>query len=804
MKIFKRILLGLLILVVLAALGGWFFVNNLRKGALPDYNAPAVVPGIQNEVTVYRDAHAIPHIYAQTEADLYRAVGFVMAQDRLWQIDLLRRVTTGRLSEIFGADLVETDLLMRSLRITEKSEQLLDNMEPPVLAALESFAAGVNHYLQKYPLPPEFKILGYHPEPWLPVHSVNLIGYMSWDLNMSWDIEVLLQKLKEKVGDEKFSEILPDLAKHPTSVFPGFTAPAVPTEKTLLSANSKLQELGIEVFSGSNNWAVSGQKSITGQPLLANDMHLGFNAPGIWFQMHQVVEGKLNVTGVAVPGQPFIIVGHNDSVAWGMTNVMVDDMDFYEEELNADTTRYFVDGDWRDLILKKEVIAVKGGDTVWSTLRFTHRGPIVNRQQHYEKPFLSMRWIGNDQSNEIRSVYLLNHAQNWSDFREAVKTFIAISQNIVYADRAGNIGLQTCAGVPLRKGNPAGILPGTTSTFDWTGTVPFEELPFEFNPERGYVSSANNKTAPDSYPYYISYWFTPPHRIDRIREMLEATEKLGAEDFRQMHNDVKSKLAEKMLPLFFAALDTAGGLDQTGQAALAELKNWNGELTRESTGASVFEVLFRKTQENLIRDDLDTTLFKELMKNKTLLENLLMNVLANPASLWPDVAGTARTESFADLVVLSFQETVDELSGRLGHDPQTWQWQKLHTLTLKHPLGTVALLDRVMRFNRGPFDVPGSYHTVCPFAYSYLNLYHSNHGASQRHIFDLSDWDASQTVIPTGNSGNPASPFYGDQTSLFLEGRYHDDPFSAGQVKSASKFVMKITGEPVPKNRSRR
>lgn len=794
MKLLKRILFTIALLIVLALIAGYFLLNHVKTAALPDYTKDVQIPGLTEEVTILRDSFAIPHIYAENEADLYRAVGFAMAQDRLWQMDLLRRVTLGRLSEILGEDQLNTDLLMRALRIQEKSEKVLAKSSPEIIAALESFSAGVNFYMENYPLPPECRILNYKPEPWQPVHSINLIGYMSWDLTSGWSTEILLHNLAQEISSEHIMQLIPDSKNHPTPVFHQ-EGPAIVSGEIILSANEKLKKLGVEVFSGSNNWAVSAQKSRTGKPLLANDMHLGLLAPGIWYQMHQVAEETLNVTGVVLPGQPFVIGGHNDSIAWGTTNVTVDDLDYYTETLNEDSTKYLLNGLWKDLLIKEEIIKTKEGKEIRETLKFTHRGPIVNRFNRTNETAISIRWIGNEMSDEIRTVYLLNRAKNWEDFRDAAKTFKSVSQNIVYADAAGNIGMQSAAGVPIREGSGIEVYPGNTSRYDWTGFVPFEELPFEFNPERGYVSSANNKTAPDDYPYYIGTWFALPNRIVRIREMLEETDRHSTESFAQMHSDYKSKKAEKFTPLFVEAIETTTDWDETRQEALNKLRNWNFVLSRESQAASIFEILYRKTAENLIKDDLPDSIFRSLMGQRILIENLMETLLSAENSPWIDDQTTSEAETWKDIVNRTFHETVDDLTQELGANVENWNWEKLHTFTMSHPLGVVNLLDKTFKLNRGPFGVPGSYHTVTPFSYSYNSLYHATHGASQRHIFDLSDWDNSKTVIPTGTSGIPASEFYLDQTEMYLENRYHTDPFSKSEVMKNTRFEMKLLPE---------
>ncbi len=789
MKRAKRVLLaiGMLLLVVLIV--GFIFLHQIRTGSLPDYSEDVNLSGLTNEAIVLRDSFAIPHIFAENEIDLYRAVGFAMAQDRLWQMDLLRRVTQGRLSEILGKDQVNTDLLMRALRIQEKSEKVLAQSAPEILAALEAFSAGVNYCMENYPLPPEFKILGYKPEHWQPVHSVNLIGYMSWDLASGWEPEILLHRMAHEVSEEQIQELIPNLNVHSIPVFPDFSSD-IQFGDNLLSASSNLEKLGAQIFLGSNNWAVSGKKSKTGKPLLANDMHLGLFAPGIWYQMHQSAKGSLNVTGLVLPGQPFVICGHNDSVAWGMTNVTVDDIDFYAETLNEDSTKYLLDGKWIDLLIKDEVIATKEGENKNISLKFTHRGPIINRFKNEKETILSIRWMGNEMSNEIRTVYLLNRAANWSEFRNAVKTFKSVSQNIVYADISGNIGLQTSAGVPLREGRGIRIHPGDTSFYDWKGFVPFEELPFEYNPERGYVSSANNKTAPDDYPFLIGTWYAIPDRISRIRELLEETEKHDVKDFIEMQKDFKSKKAERFVPEFLKVIIAENNDIQ--KTALAKLKEWDYVLSRESQAAAIFDILYRRVAENLVEDELSPELMHSFMGSRIIVENLMEHVLKSESSEWIDDKNTPVTETWNDIVNLAFSETVEELNNKFGPVVDEWNWGKLHTITLSHPLGVVSLLNKAFNLNRGPYGVPGSFHTVTPYSYSYNNLYKVNHGASHRHIYNLADWDASLTVIPTGTSGIPASDYYLDQMELYLENRYHSDPFSRNEVEALAKFKMRL------------
>jgi len=488
MKILKRILTILLVVIVLAAAAGMIFINSVKTRALPDYNANVDLENLSAPVTVFRDSLGIPHIYANNEEDLYRTVGYVMATDRMWQMDLMRRITLGRLSEVLDPGLVEADLLFRALDFSKKSRQVIAQTDPEMLRCVEAFTDGVNQYIEQNQkkLSFEFTMLGYKPDPWEVLHSFNLIGYMAWDLSSGWNTDMALYKIQQVVSDTLFRELLPDMKLQDIPVFPEFMSSdnTLEVQSAISDAIGIIEELGLQVFEASNNWAVSGKKSETGMPIMANDMHLGLMAPGIWYQMHQVIEGELNVTGVALPGAPYIIAGHNQDIGWGMTNVTVDDLDFYLETINpADSNQYLLDGEWQDMRIVKEEISVKGEEEpVIRINRYTHRGPVVSGFKNVRDKVMSASWQGNEFSNELRTVHLLNRAANWEDFRNAVKSFNSVSQNIVYADRFGNIGLQTAAGVPIRHSGGILVYPGDTSLYDWQGAVPFEELPYSYNP----------------------------------------------------------------------------------------------------------------------------------------------------------------------------------------------------------------------------------------------------------------------------------------------------------------------------------
>ncbi|HLO59585.1 MAG TPA: penicillin acylase family protein [Bacteroidales bacterium] len=800
MKILKIILIALVALIVVIVIAGFTFIRHMSNRAIPDYNENIRIEGLHAPVEVYRDSFAIPHIYATDEHDLYMVTGYLLAEDRLWQMDLLRHVTEGRLSEIFGAGYVQADLLLRALRFRDKSDKILAKADSSNLIALNAFAEGINVFLEKNKnhLPPEFTILRYKPEKWQPYQTLNMIGYMAWDLKAGWS-EILLTSIQKTVDSVRYRQILPDLLRNQPTVYPqdkSGTFSSLLPDMMLYTAG--LQDLGADVLDASNNWAVSGFKSSTGKPLLANDMHLGLSVPGIWYQIHQVIPGKMNVTGLLLPGAPVVICGHNDSIAWGMTNTYVDNLDFYRETVNpGDTGEYKYMGKWLKFLNKKEVIKISDGTQVEKTIRFSHRGPVVSSIKNFGTDVITMHWVGDEMSDEFKTVLMLDRANNWAEFKDALKTFNSLSQNVAYADVKGNIGLFCAAGIPIRDREiPFGILPGDTDKYDWKGYVPFEELPYMFNPLSGFVASANNRTVPRDYPYHIGSWYSLPDRFSRITEMLTAKEILSVEDFKNIQLDQKSKLAEKYMPAFVDALSGFKPKDEVEKKALEMLKTWNYTMAANSSAPTVFETMYLQLLHGVFSDELGNDLFLSLNGVTSISRNAFDQMMETRVSAWfDDISTPDKTETFTDMVTLAFTKSVGDLRVKMGEDTGLWQWGKIHHLLLQHPLGVKDILDKAFHLNRGPFPVGGSFHTVSPYSYDPNNPYDSKTGSSHRHIFDLSDWDKSLTVIPTGNSGIPSSKHYCDQTDLYVNGRYHADHFTRDNVIKNAQYHMTFSNK---------
>ena len=790
-KIFLLSLLGFIVVVLITAIT----IKSIKaRQGLPDYGKDIHLSNLDAEVKVFRDVAGTPHIFASTEKDLYTAVGFLMAQDRMWQMDLLRRVTLGRLSEIFGSEYVDTDLLLRSLRYSEKSKEILKESSAEINQTLMAFSDGVNQYIEQFKgnYPVEFFLLGYDPEKWEPYQSLNLISFMAWDLKAGWN-EIILDDLQATLDSAHYVELLPNIKSYKEYVF-NQNDPHELLSSIKLKELSKVESLGVDILSGSNNWAVSGAKSKTGMPIVANDMHLSYNVPGIWMQMHQVVEGKLNVSGLVLPGQPLVIVGHNDSIAWGMTNTYVDNLDYYEEKINPeDSNQYMYLDKWLDFEIVDEQILVRGGDTLLKRYRLNHRGPVVSEQKNIKDKVLTIKWVGSKESNEFLSIYKVNRASDWQGFKDAFRTFRSISQNIVYGDVQGNIGLYACAGVPIRKRNaPFEILPGWTDEYEWKGLVPFDELPHEFNPERGYVSSANNHSVDSTYPYHIGSWYSLPYRIERIRELLDKQDKFNVDDFKKIQNDAKSKFSLSQAEQLFMLIEEEG-LDKLELEVCKKLKYWDGNMNKEliePTIAEAFNWMFAK---QIFADELGEKLFTRFEGNGKLVRIAIYNLMQNPESPWIDNVETEEVEDLKAIVNSTYIETINYLVENYRSDTRKWKWKYHHKITLKHPLSSKEALDVVFNLSRGPFGVNGAKHTVAPYSYPMFKPSEVNHGASHRHVFNVGNWDESQSVIPTGYSGVITSEFYCNQTDTYIAGEYFDDLFSKELIQAKSKYQITIS-----------
>jgi penicillin amidase len=583
----------------------------LTRSPQPQRQGQVHLPGLSAPVKIIRDHWDVPHIYGQTDADALFGQGYVHAQERLWQMDFNRRLTAGRLSEILGSAAVPLDRWIRILGLRRVAEQQPPLVEPEMRVMFDAYCAGVNAFIAAGRRPIEFALLNYQPEPWTMIDSMAWAKMMAWDLGVNWETEILRARLAAQIGPELAAELEPPyLRDWPRTVPPGVDYSCIGNEALRRAAEArKFTGPAPQDGLGSNNWVVAGARTQTGQPLLANDMHLGLSAPAIWFENH-LIGDTLNVTGVSFPGLPGVVAGHNAHVAWGYTNGFNDVQDIYLEHLrtvNDGRVQYEFKGEWLDAEMIHEAIRVKDADPVVETVIVTQHGPILNALAPDfmgEQP-LALRWTALEPDNIFGALLRLNRAQNCAEVREALRYWSAPTQNTVYADVQGNIGYSFPGKTPIRaKGRGRVPVPGWTGEYEWLGYVPFEELPHVYNPPQGYVATANNRVTDDDYPHWIGYDHSGGSRAERIAQLIEAHPKLSVADMQKMHLDQISMPALRVV----ASLNTLTTDDPELAAALKGLREWDGQLGAPSAPAAVYEVFVRRLIERLLSKKLGADL----------------------------------------------------------------------------------------------------------------------------------------------------------------------------------------------------
>ncbi len=515
-------LIVLLALLIVVPLGGWLYLRT----SLPKTSGTVNVAGLDGRVEIVRDADGVPHIFATTSDDAYFALGYVHAQDRMWQMEFNRRIGAGRLSEMLGDATLGTDKFMRTLGVYRMAQSAYEALDPSTTAIVDAYAAGVNAWLgEGHTLPVEFTILGVTPEPWQPADSLAWAKLMAYDLGGNFDTELLRVRLLQTLGPERTAQLMPDYPQSGVTILAANElAPA--TADSLLELDSfmqlNLQLGGIDV--GSNNWVVAGSRTDTGLPLLANDPHLGSRIPSIWYLV-ELQGGPLHVTGATFPGLPGVATGHNDSIAWGVTNLGPDVQDLYMERVNPENlNQYEVDGAWVDMVIVEELITVKGEDEPvrWAA-RSTRHGPLLSDVSGGTTSPVALRWPALDATDTTITAFAnAGTATNWEEFTASLRDYVAPSQNFVYADKEGNIGYYAPGRIPVRAEGHDGMtpVPGWDSQYEWQGWIPFEEMPHAYNPAEGYIVTANNKAIPADYPYFVSNEWAPPYRAQRITDMI--------------------------------------------------------------------------------------------------------------------------------------------------------------------------------------------------------------------------------------------------------------------------------------------
>ncbi len=784
----KRAATGVALLAGAAALAAAYMVRR----PVPRQRGRATLRGLRDTVEIIRDRWGVPHIYAGNTHDAMFATGYAQAQDRLWQMDFNRRLASGQLAEVLGQPALEIDRLIRRIGFRRAAARDVEDATVEEREALEAFAAGVNAYIARGKSPLEFTILRSKPRKWEPEDSLAFGRFMCWSLAGNWDAEIVRSWTVERFGAALMAELDPRYpGGHPLIVPPGAEAKGVnPDVADDLHAAEEVFALAGGGMS--NNWAVDGSKSVTGKPLLASDPHLPLSMPSIWWEVH-IDSPDLKAAGAGVPGLPGVSMGHNERIAWGMTASMVDGDDLFVEQVDpADPARYR-DGDrWVEGELIREEIKVRGRATpVVEEVLVTRHGPVISPVIRAETRTMALKTIALEPMHQTQGQLDLMRAGDWDSFRDALRGW-PVPLNFAYADVDGNIGYQLAGFMPVRKkGHGTVPSPGWTGEHDWEGLVPLDELPNAYNPSTHWVASANNKIVDDDFPHFLGAHFADGFRQQRIIAMLEEKEKHSVEDFKLMHVDQLSLAAKELVPQMLALTPK----DDWSRRGLTFLKAWDYTLAPDSVAACVYETFYvhlvRRTLEEKLGSWSDFFMGKGIhpTRNNGMFFNvahgwLLEKMRERPA--WFE--GKTWHEAMEE----SLESAVTELRKLLGDEVSRWQWGRLHKQRFKHPLGEVRGLDRV--FNRGPVPVGGDSNTVWQASYAPYHGYELNSfTASWRQIIDLDDFNRSQAVLPSGQSGHPGSRHYSDMIPLWSSGEYHPMPWDREEVEKHARGRLELS-----------
>lgn len=761
MKLLKKILIGIVIVVFILAIGLYLFLRN----SLATIEGKLNVTGLISEVQVIRDDKGIPKIIAQNESDLYRAQGFIHAQDRLFQMDLARRQASGRLSEVVGKAAIENDkkfLIFSLRRAAEKSYEIYSEEAKKVL---QNYADGVNAYIEyaksKNKLPYEFTLLGYQPEQWTPIDSLTIGKYMAYDLGGHWSYQAFNNWTLNHLGVEKFKELNSIAVQEDKDIEEIIKVNQ--NQSALIDEKTALYETP-HIDNGSNNWVVSGNKTESGKPLLADDPHLSLSTPSIWYQM-SLQAPSVHVSGVIFAGIPGIILGNNEDIAWGVTNYGPDVQDLYIEKQNPQNKNQFeYDGEYYDAEVVKYDLKVKGQESIPYEIIYTKNGPVISDILKVENKALtgntlfSMRWTANEPTKELEAILTLNKAKDWDSFEKGLEEFKAPAQNFVFADNKGNIAFKSNGSIPIRKkGNGVLPVPGYLSEYSWSGYIPFNELPEINNPESGFIATANTNTTPE-YDRFVSNVWSQPYRKARIDEVLNSKNKLTYQDMQSLQMDIKNLYAEEFLDKMIENTDK----NEIKKEVFDILSNWNRNDDKDLAAPLIFHNWMIKLREVTFRDEMDKNVYKFMPHKEHYSDELLRKVLLRGEDSLIYRNGIKHT------LTTSLSETIDDLTKKHGSDVSKWKWGNGHKLSFKHSLTTAVPILGVF-LNPKEIPISGSRITVQAASQNEQGLV--NHGASWRYVYDFKD-DSGYHIVGPGQSGHFMSSFYKNQVENWANGTY--------------------------------
>jgi penicillin amidase len=748
----------------------------LSRRRLPKISGSLKLIGLNSSVEVLRDKWGVPHIYASNLDDLFFAQGFVEAQDRLFQMELNRRTAQGLLSELFGAIALDTDRAVRCFGFNRLGKIDWQNASEDTKLAFEAYTKGVNAFLNhpESKLPVEFTLLNHKPKAWEAEDCTAFARVMMWQLSHAWYGEIIRAQLAEAVGEEHAQELeIQYPAQNPLILPQGIEFRAFDPDGKL----ARMQGPFLKQNMGSNAWAIAGKKSDTGGAYLCNDMHLALGTPCIWYEVH-LNAPDYHASGVSLPGEPGVMVGHNDQIAWGMTLAFTDCEDLFIEKFNPnDPSLYQFKDEWRKAEIIEEVIPVKGQKLPHiEKVRITHHGPIISNAVGFPEKQIAVNSMALKPSPSLRPWLMLNQAKNWNEFVQAMEYIDAPQLNVSYADRQGNIGHWVTGKVPIRlKGDGRVPAPGWDGEYEWVGEVPFNEMPHALNPTSDILINTNNKIIADDYPHFLGNAWMNGYRARRIEDIIGSKDKLGVEDFKNLHLDFTCLPGIELVKI----LKTINSKDPDINQALAKLNTWDGVLAPDSVGGCVYSVARYFIVRNMVEAELGQELTNRWMGqsfNSVLLNShefygsdttTMLRLINQPDSWWITQAGGRDA-----LLIRGLKQATNWLRENLGGNPDGWQWGKIHHAVFPHPLGLQKPLDLV--FNRGPVPIGGDTDTPCQTGYKPDAPFDNNAwGPSFRQIVDLNDLSKSVITTVPGQSGHIGSQHYDDFIQSWLEGKYH-------------------------------
>lgn len=768
----QRLKWPVLVIVILTVLIFITMYSVLRK-TQPTLEGSLVVSRLASPVKIVRDTNAVPHIFAENLRDLFFAQGFVTAQDRLWQMDLTRRIALGRLSEIFGEETLEMDYFLRALEIRELARKIYAYLDDETKSELLAFTDGVNSYIHSGKKPIESLILRYKIEPWNPTDTISIHLLSALDLSINMDEEIFMYQALKVLGEGKAK------AK---SLFNGFqinafsgmqkTREGMKIDSDCLNGYRISQRM-FGLFGGqgaSNGWVVDGTKSKSGKPMLANDPHLRIQIPSVWYEVHLNAPG-INVIGATFPGTPYVIIGHNENVAWGFTDSMADRVDLYVEKLNPDDeTKYWFKDHWEDIRTKNIDIKVKGNSgykTVSKQINFTRHGPIINPFREGLNDILSMKWSASEvMDRTLTGLSKLNRAEAVKELMTDARYGKIYTQNMIFADVDGNIGYQLVGGIPIRiKGNGKFPVPGWSGEYEWSGFIPDAVLPYLLNPSSHFIVTANNKLVGEHYPYLVSNSWASPYRSERIISLLNEKDRFSIRDFENMQADVYSLPAAS----FVKSIKGVETSDPEVKWAVDKLSNWDFHITSRSMPALLYEVTKLYLIKNTFEDELGEV-FPGFLQNLEFNSKFVDDVIADRDSAWWDNVNTEEIETPDDVIAMSISDAVGDIQGKLGGNAVNWTWGAIHKYRFEHPLGRIRILNHM--FNPRPIPAEGDRDTVNKSFFSYKNPFGVSWISSYRLITDLSDMNHAVSMNSTGQSGDPLSRYYSGNVRKWARVQY--------------------------------